>query len=80
MSDVHYMMHDWAAPKMSLFGTKCAGHEVSVPDQIGVSMQNAYGLKGAGVVVKVGSKVKGWKVGDRGMSNPPNASLRQPLT
>ncbi|KAK3632843.1 hypothetical protein LTR22_020394 [Elasticomyces elasticus] len=39
MSDVHFMMNDWAVPPMSHFGTTCAGHE------------------GAGVVVKVGSKV-----------------------
>lgn len=28
MSDVHFMMNDWALPPMSHFGTKCAGHEV----------------------------------------------------
>ena len=27
MSDVHFMMADWAVPPMSTFGTKCAGHE-----------------------------------------------------
>lgn len=27
MSDVHFMMNDWAQPKMSHFGTTCAGHE-----------------------------------------------------
>ena len=27
MSDVHYMLNDWAVPKMSEFGVKCAGHE-----------------------------------------------------
>lgn len=27
MSDVHYMLNDWAMPKMSEFGVKCAGHE-----------------------------------------------------
>lgn len=47
MSDVHFMMNDWAMPKMSHFGVRCAGHE------------------GAGVVVKIGSKVTGWKLGDR---------------
>ncbi|KAF2277966.1 uncharacterized protein EI97DRAFT_449368 [Westerdykella ornata] len=26
-SDIHFMVGDWAAPKMSVFGTKCAGHE-----------------------------------------------------
>ena len=48
MSDVHYMLNDWAVPKMSELGVQCPGHE------------------GAGVVVKVGSKVQdAWKVGDR---------------
>jgi D-arabinose 1-dehydrogenase-like Zn-dependent alcohol dehydrogenase len=27
MSDVHFMLNDWAMPKMSVFGTQCAGHE-----------------------------------------------------
>jgi len=27
MSDVHYMLNDWNAPKMSFFNTKCGGHE-----------------------------------------------------
>lgn len=27
MSDVHFMMNDWALPKMSECGTRCAGHE-----------------------------------------------------
>jgi len=52
MSDIHFMMNDWAVPPMSTFGTKCAGHE------------------GAGVVVKVGSAVQGWSVGDRGGVKP----------
>lgn len=52
MSDVHFMLNDWALPPMSHFGTRCAGHE------------------GAGVVVKVGSKAKGWKVGDRAGMKP----------
>ncbi|SMR43164.1 unnamed protein product [Zymoseptoria tritici ST99CH_3D1] len=52
MSDVHFMMNDWAVPPMSTFGTKCAGHE------------------GAGVVVKVGNNVQGWKVGDRAGIKP----------
>ena len=26
-SDIHLMMNDWALPKMSALGTKCAGHE-----------------------------------------------------
>lgn len=27
MSDIHYMLNDWAVPPMSHFGTRCAGHE-----------------------------------------------------
>lgn len=27
LSDVHFMMNDWALPKMSELGTQCAGHE-----------------------------------------------------
>ncbi|KAH8760952.1 alcohol dehydrogenase 1 [Hyaloscypha sp. PMI_1271] len=27
MSDIHFMMNDWALPPMSQFGTRCAGHE-----------------------------------------------------
>ena len=27
MSDVHFMANDWALPKMSAFGVRCAGHE-----------------------------------------------------
>lgn len=40
MSDIHFMMNDWTTmPKMSSFGTKCAGHEgagviVKVGDQV----------------------------------------------
>jgi D-arabinose 1-dehydrogenase-like Zn-dependent alcohol dehydrogenase len=39
MSDLHYMLNDWAVPKMSDFGTKCAGHEgageiVKIGDQV----------------------------------------------
>jgi len=52
MSDIHYMVNDWAVPPMSEANIKCAGHE------------------GAGVVVKVGANVKGWKVGDRGGVKP----------
>jgi len=52
MSDVHFMMNDWAVPPMSQFGTRCAGHE------------------GAGVVVKLGKNVTGWKVGDRAGVKP----------
>lgn len=27
MSDVHFMLNDWAVPAMSTFNVKCAGHE-----------------------------------------------------
>jgi len=27
LSDIHFMLNDWAFPKMSAMGTKCAGHE-----------------------------------------------------
>lgn len=38
-SDIHFMLNDWAMPKMSEMGTKCAGHEgagviVKVGDQV----------------------------------------------
>jgi len=38
-SDIHFMLNDWATPKMSAMGTKCAGHEgagviVKVGDQV----------------------------------------------
>lgn len=38
-SDIHFMMHDWATPKMSEMGVQCAGHEgagviVKVGDQV----------------------------------------------
>ena len=53
MSDIHFMMNDWSTmPKMSSFGTQCAGHE------------------GAGVVVKVGDRVKGIEVGQRAGFKP----------
>ncbi|KAK5203381.1 hypothetical protein LTR47_009605 [Exophiala xenobiotica] len=39
LSDIHYMLNDWAMPSMSHFGVKCAGHEgagviVQVGDQV----------------------------------------------
>ncbi|KAI5380751.1 hypothetical protein J4E82_000709 [Alternaria postmessia] len=39
MRDLHFMLNDWALPKMSDLGTKCAGHEgsgviVKVGDQV----------------------------------------------
>ena len=38
-SDIHFMLNDWALPKMFDLGTKCAGHEgagviVKVGDQV----------------------------------------------
>jgi threonine dehydrogenase-like Zn-dependent dehydrogenase len=38
-SDLHFMLNDWALPKMSDLGTRCAGHEgsgiiVKVGDQV----------------------------------------------
>lgn len=52
LSDVHFMMNDWAMPKMTELGTHCAGHE------------------GAGVIVKVGERVKHLKVGQRAGHKP----------
>ena len=52
LSDIHFMMNDWAVPKMSELGTKCPGHE------------------GAGVIVKVGERVKNLKVGQRAGFKP----------
>jgi alcohol dehydrogenase, propanol-preferring len=42
MSDIHYMLNDWAIPKMSEFGVRCPGHEgagvvVKVGSQCGPS-------------------------------------------
>jgi D-arabinose 1-dehydrogenase-like Zn-dependent alcohol dehydrogenase len=39
MSDLYCMLDDWAIPKMSDLGTKCAGHEgagviVKIGDQV----------------------------------------------
>lgn len=40
MSDVHFMMNDWAVPPMSTFGTKCAGHEgAGVVVKVGANVQ-----------------------------------------
>lgn len=52
LSDIHFMSNDWAVPKMSDLGTKCAGHE------------------GAGVIVKVGERVKNLKIGMRAGYKP----------
>lgn len=41
MSDVHFMMNDWALPAMSTFGTKCAGHEgAGVVVKVGKGVKN----------------------------------------
>jgi hypothetical protein len=72
------MMHDWATPKMSRFGTKCAGHEVSGFHNIAMPCRPANALQGAGVVVKVGKGVKDWKVGDRGKSTHSRCFTRRP--
>jgi D-arabinose 1-dehydrogenase-like Zn-dependent alcohol dehydrogenase len=39
LSDVHFMLNDWAVPKMTEMGTQCAGHEgagviVKIGDQV----------------------------------------------
>lgn len=40
MSDVHFMMNDWAVPPMSTFGTRCAGHEgAGVVAKVGENVQ-----------------------------------------
>ena len=52
LTDVHFMMNDWAFPKMSEMGLSCAGHE------------------GAGVIVKIGERVKSCKVGQRAAYGP----------
>lgn len=49
MSDVHFMMNDWALPKMAEFGVRCAGHEGA----------------GVVVKLGSGVDPNEWKVGDR---------------
>ena len=49
MSDVHFMMNDWALPPMSQFGVRCAGHEGA----------------GVVVKLGSGVDPDTWKVGDR---------------
>ncbi|XTI82788.1 alcohol dehydrogenase 1 [Cenococcum geophilum] len=40
-SDLHFMLNDWALPKMSTFGTKCAGHEgAGVIVKVGDAVKN----------------------------------------
>ncbi|KAH6625683.1 chloride channel [Boeremia exigua] len=39
-SDIHFMLNDWALPKMSEMGTKCAGHEgAGVIVQVGAQVK-----------------------------------------
>ena len=41
MSDIHFMLNDWAFPKMSEFKTQCAGHEgAGVIVQVGERVKN----------------------------------------
>lgn len=41
MSDVHFMLNDWALPKMSEVGTQCAGHEgAGVIVKVGPEVKN----------------------------------------
>ncbi|CAK7198470.1 hypothetical protein SEUCBS139899_001131 [Sporothrix eucalyptigena] len=43
MSDVHYMLNDWAVPKMSEMGVRCAGHEgAGVVVKVGANCQDAW--------------------------------------
>ena len=43
MSDIHYMMNDWAMPKMSDFGVRCAGHEgAGVVVKVGTKCQDSW--------------------------------------
>ncbi|KAH7087716.1 chaperonin 10-like protein [Paraphoma chrysanthemicola] len=40
-TDIHFMINDWAMPKMSAIGTKCAGHEgAGVIVKIGEQVKN----------------------------------------
>ncbi|ORY11920.1 chaperonin 10-like protein [Clohesyomyces aquaticus] len=40
-SDIHFMLNDWALPKMSDLGTKCAGHEgAGVIVKVGSQVKN----------------------------------------
>lgn len=43
MSDVHYMLNDWAVPPMSQFGVRCAGHEgAGVVVKVGAQVQKEW--------------------------------------
>ena len=43
MSDVHYMLNDWVAPKMSEYGVRCAGHEgAGVVVKVGIKCQDLW--------------------------------------
>ncbi|KAK5168371.1 uncharacterized protein LTR77_006941 [Saxophila tyrrhenica] len=51
MSDVHFMMNDWALPPMSAFGVRCAGHEGA-----GVVVKVGKAVKGWNVGDRAGIK------------------------
>lgn len=51
-SDLHFMQNDWALPKMSTFGTKCAGHEGA-----GVIVKVGDAVKNLKVGMRAGFKV-----------------------
>jgi D-arabinose 1-dehydrogenase-like Zn-dependent alcohol dehydrogenase len=53
MSDVHFMMNDWALPKMSTFGVQCAGHEGA-----GVIVKTGSDVKTLKVGMRAGLKVR----------------------
>ena len=45
MSDVHFMMNDWALPPMSHFGVRCAGHEgAGVVVKVGAKCDSSWKL------------------------------------
>lgn len=52
-SDLHFMLNDWALPKMSVFGTKCAGHEGA-----GVIVKVGDGVKTLTPGMRAGFKVR----------------------
>lgn len=52
-SDIHFMLNDWALPKMSTFGTRCAGHEGA-----GVIVKVGSDVKRLKVGMRAGYKVR----------------------
>jgi len=52
-SDLHFMQNDWAVPKMSEMGTKCAGHEGA-----GVIVKIGSAVKNLKVGMRAGFKVR----------------------